>query len=52
MRAGVETIRIMEEDGLLHNAATVGAHLQAALRAALGSLSGVPGTESLQSVFR
>ncbi len=41
MRAGVETIRIMEEDGLLHNAATVGAHLQAALRAALGSLSGV-----------
>jgi acetylornithine/N-succinyldiaminopimelate aminotransferase len=41
MRAGVETIRIMEEDGLLQNAATVGAHLQAALRAALGSLSGV-----------
>ena len=28
MRAGVETIRIMEEDGLLDNAATVGAHLQ------------------------
>ena len=41
MRAGVETIRIMEEDGLLQNAANVGAHLQAALRAALGSLSGV-----------
>ena len=41
MRAGVETIRIMEEDGLLQNAATVGAHLQAALRAALGRLSGV-----------
>ncbi|HNK06308.1 MAG: aspartate aminotransferase family protein [Burkholderiaceae bacterium] len=41
MRAGVETIRIMEEDGLLQNAASVGAHLQAALRAALGSLSGV-----------
>ncbi len=41
MRAGVETIRIMEEDGLLQNAATVGAHLQAALRTALGSLSGV-----------
>jgi acetylornithine/N-succinyldiaminopimelate aminotransferase len=31
MRAGVETIRIMEEDGLLANAATVGAHLQSAL---------------------
>ncbi|WP_243020702.1 aspartate aminotransferase family protein [Simplicispira sedimenti] len=41
MRAGLETIRIMEEDGLLQNAASVGAHLQAALRAALGSLSGV-----------
>jgi acetylornithine/N-succinyldiaminopimelate aminotransferase len=38
MRAGVETIRIMEEDGLLANAATVGAHLKAALQAALGSL--------------
>ena len=31
MRAGVETLRIMEEDGLLANAATVGAHLKAAL---------------------
>ena len=41
MRAGVETIRIMEEDGLLHNAATVGAHLQAALRRELGGLDGV-----------
>ncbi|OJX35874.1 MAG: aspartate aminotransferase family protein [Burkholderiales bacterium 68-12] len=41
MRAGVETIRIMEEDGLLANAASVGAHLQSALRAALGGLSGV-----------
>ncbi|MCB2033440.1 MAG: aminotransferase class III-fold pyridoxal phosphate-dependent enzyme, partial [Ottowia sp.] len=30
MRAGVETIRIMEEDGLLQNAAKVGAHLKAA----------------------
>jgi acetylornithine aminotransferase len=35
MRAGVETIRIMEEDGLLENAATVGKHLSAALTAAL-----------------
>ena len=41
MRAGVETIRIMEEDELLANAATVGAHLKAALQAALGSLPGV-----------
>jgi acetylornithine aminotransferase len=32
MRAGVETIRIMEEDGLLQNAAAVGAHLKAALQ--------------------
>ncbi|MBI5907781.1 MAG: aspartate aminotransferase family protein [Burkholderiales bacterium] len=31
LRAGVETIRIMEEDGLLANAATVGAHLKSAL---------------------
>ncbi|MCZ2406784.1 MAG: aminotransferase class III-fold pyridoxal phosphate-dependent enzyme, partial [Burkholderiales bacterium] len=36
-----ETIRIIEEDGLLQNAANVGAHLQAALRSALGSLPGV-----------
>ena len=35
MRAGVETIRIMEEDGLLANAATVGAHLATGLRRAL-----------------
>ena len=40
MRAGVETIRIMEADGLLENAATVGAHLMAALQSALGSLPG------------
>ncbi len=41
MRAGVETIRIMEEDGLLENAAKVGAHLMAALQRELGSLPGV-----------
>lgn len=35
MRAGVETIRIMEEQGLLANAATVGAHLKGALEKAL-----------------
>ena len=37
MRAGVETIRIMEEDGLLENAATVGKHLAAGLTAALAN---------------
>ena len=40
-RAGVETIRIMEEDKLLDNAASVGAHLKAALQRELGSLPGV-----------
>lgn len=37
MRAGVETIRIMQEDGLLDNAARVGAHLAAALRQTLAT---------------
>jgi len=37
MRAGVETIRIMEEDGLLANATKVGAHLANALRRELGA---------------
>ncbi len=37
MRAGVETLRIMEEDGLLANAARVGAHLKGALAHALGA---------------
>ncbi|MCW8166200.1 aspartate aminotransferase family protein [Verminephrobacter aporrectodeae subsp. tuberculatae] len=41
MRAGVETLRIIEEDGLLHNAATVGAQLRAALERELGGLAGV-----------
>ena len=41
MRAGVETIRIMEEDGLLANAARVGAHLHAALTRGLTGLDGV-----------
>jgi acetylornithine aminotransferase len=41
MRAGVETIRIMEEDGLLGNAARVGAHLKGALARELGGLKGV-----------
>lgn len=37
MRAGVETIRIMEEDDLLANALRVGAHLMAALKQALSA---------------
>jgi acetylornithine aminotransferase len=37
MRAGVETIRIMERDGLLANAEKVGTHLKAGLEAALKS---------------
>ena len=41
MRAGVETIRIMEEDRLLDNATAVGAHLKAALQQALGGMAGV-----------
>jgi len=41
MRAGIETIRIMEEDRLLDNAARVGAHLKAALERELGQLPGV-----------
>jgi acetylornithine aminotransferase len=41
MRAGVETIRIMEEDALLQNATDVGAHLKAALQRALGATAGV-----------
>jgi acetylornithine aminotransferase len=41
MRAGVETLRIMEEDGLLANAERVGHHLRAALARELGHLPGV-----------
>ena len=41
MRAGVETIRIMEEDGLLANAATVGAALKAGLARELAGVQGV-----------
>ena len=37
MRAGVETIRVMERDGLLANAAAVGAHLKAALENGLAA---------------
>ncbi|WP_294000434.1 aspartate aminotransferase family protein [Sphaerotilus sp.] len=41
MRAGVETLRIMEEDGLMENAATVGAHLKATLLRELEGVAGV-----------
>jgi len=41
MRAGVETLRICEEDGLLANAANVGALLRDGLQRELGGLKGV-----------
>ena len=41
MRAGIETLRIMEEDHLLDNAATVGSALRASLARELAGLSGV-----------
>jgi acetylornithine aminotransferase len=40
MRAGVETLRIMEEDSLLANASAVGEHLRAALMRELADVSG------------
>ena len=41
MRAGIETIRIMEEDGLLDNAARVGAYLKTSLQRALAGMAGI-----------
>lgn len=41
MRAGVETLRIMEEDGLLANAAKVGGELKAALQREFSGVAGV-----------
>ena len=41
MRAGIETLRIVEEDGLLANAASVGAALKAGLERELASIAGV-----------
>lgn len=41
MRAGVETLRIMEEDGLLANAAAVGSFLHDAFVRELGGVAGV-----------
>lgn len=40
MRAGVETIRIMEEDKLLDHVTAVGEHLKAKLQSELGSIPG------------
>ena len=45
MRAGVETIRIMEEESLMANAVIVGDHLQAAFNRELG---GVPGFKEVR----
>jgi acetylornithine/N-succinyldiaminopimelate aminotransferase len=41
MRAGLETIRIMEEDGLLENAFLVGGYLKATLMRELAGVAGV-----------
>ena len=41
MRAGVETLRIMEEEGLLENAAAVGATLKRGLERELAGVAGV-----------
>jgi len=41
MRAGVETLRIMVEDGVMENAATVGAALKAGLERELKGVAGV-----------
>jgi len=40
MRAGIETLRIMEEDGLMANAAAMGDRLRSRLTEGLGSLAG------------
>ena len=40
MRAGIETIRILEEDHLIDNASKMGAYLSTQLKAALGGLAG------------
>jgi acetylornithine aminotransferase len=41
MRAGVETIRIMEDDNIIANAINTGGHLRAALERELSGLAGV-----------
>ncbi len=41
MRAGIETLRIMEEDGLLANAAAIGARIRGGLERELAGVKGV-----------
>ena len=41
MRAAIETLRVIEAEGLLQNAQSVGEHLRAALRHALAGEAGV-----------
>ena len=41
MRAGIETLRIMEEDGLMANAAAMGERLRAGIQQGLGALPGL-----------
>ncbi|MBQ0932796.1 aspartate aminotransferase family protein [Ideonella alba] len=41
MRAGIATLKIMEEDGVMANAAAVGAHLKSALQRELAGVDGV-----------
>jgi acetylornithine aminotransferase len=41
MRAAVETLKLIDSEGLMKNAETVGEHLRAALRRALAGVSGV-----------
>ncbi len=41
MRAGIETLRILEEDGLLANAMKVGEHLRAEFKRTLAATAGV-----------
>ncbi|KQW69800.1 aspartate aminotransferase family protein [Methylibium sp. Root1272] len=48
MRAGIETLAVMEQDRLLENAATVGAALSAALARELADLSGPDGVTEIR----
>ncbi|WP_428417319.1 aspartate aminotransferase family protein [Methylibium sp.] len=48
MRAGIETLAVMEQDRLLENAATVGAALRAALARELADLSGPDGVTEIR----
>jgi len=41
MRAAIETLRLIESEGLLKNAETIGEHLRAGLRREIGALPGV-----------